>query len=142
MLCALFFEGSIVLAMLLAFADLVSWWGVLATPAVVAAMVKLNDVVAGRLPDPHAARRPRARSEASGYEGSSSEALRGRRGAAGELGSGGARPAAEFGGPEFAAGVSDVVVSGIVRVGPEDSDTTVPLPPLPAGDPEADPEGR
>ncbi|GAA3399352.1 hypothetical protein [Cryptosporangium minutisporangium] len=62
LLCALFFEGSIVLAMLLAFADLVSWWGVLATPATVAAMVKLNDVVAGRLPDPHAARRPRSRS--------------------------------------------------------------------------------
>ncbi|SHN25921.1 hypothetical protein [Cryptosporangium aurantiacum] len=65
LLCALYFEGSIVLAMLLAFADLVSWWGVLATPATVAAMVKLNDVVAGRLPDPHAARRPRSRNDAA-----------------------------------------------------------------------------
>ncbi|TQS39586.1 hypothetical protein [Cryptosporangium phraense] len=61
LLCALFFEGSIVGSMLLAFADLVSWWGVVTAPVTVAAMVKLNDVVAGRLPDPHAARRPRAR---------------------------------------------------------------------------------
>lgn len=67
-LCALFFEGSIVLAMLLAFADLVSWWGVLATPATVAAMVKLNDVVVGRLPDPHAARRPRARPDVPTFD--------------------------------------------------------------------------
>ncbi|MFI5954855.1 hypothetical protein [Cryptosporangium sp. NPDC051539] len=60
-LCAMFFEGSIAVAMLLAFADLVSWWGVLAGPVTVAVMVKLNDVVVGRLPDPHAARRPRVR---------------------------------------------------------------------------------
>ena len=55
--CAAFFEGSIVLAMMLAFVDLVSWYGVLALPVTVAAMVKLNDVVAGHLPDPHAPRR-------------------------------------------------------------------------------------
>ena len=41
------FEGSIGLAVLLVFADLVSWWGVLAIPGAVALMVKLNDVVAG-----------------------------------------------------------------------------------------------
>ncbi len=45
-LCFLFFEGSVALAVLLALAELVSWWAVLALPAVVAAMVKLNDVVA------------------------------------------------------------------------------------------------
>jgi hypothetical protein len=56
--CALFFEGSIGLALLLAFTDLVSWYGVLALPVTVAAMVKLNDAVAGRLPDPHIPRRP------------------------------------------------------------------------------------
>jgi hypothetical protein len=56
--CAAFFEGSIVLAMMLAFVDLVSWYGVLALPVTVAAMVKFNDVVAGRLPNPHAPRRP------------------------------------------------------------------------------------
>lgn len=56
--CAVFFEGSMVLAMLLAFTDLVSWYGVLTLPATVAAMVKLNDLIAGRLPNPHAPRRP------------------------------------------------------------------------------------
>ena len=56
--CAVFFEGSLVLAMLLAFTDLVSWYGVLTLPVTVAAMVKLNDLVAGRLPNPHAPRRP------------------------------------------------------------------------------------
>jgi hypothetical protein len=45
-LCFLFFEGSVALAALLALAELVSWWAVLVLPAVVAAMVKLNDVVA------------------------------------------------------------------------------------------------
>lgn len=45
-LCFLFFEGSVVLAVLLALAELVSWWAVLVLPAVVAAMVKLNDAVA------------------------------------------------------------------------------------------------
>jgi hypothetical protein len=63
-LCAVYFEGSIVLAMLLAFADLVSWYGVLAFPVTVAAMVKFNDLVAGRLPHPPTARRP-ARSRAA-----------------------------------------------------------------------------
>ncbi|MEK8109665.1 hypothetical protein NKG94_44735 [Micromonospora sp. M12] len=45
-LCFLFFEGAIALAVLLALAELVSWWAVLVLPAVVAAMVKLNDMVA------------------------------------------------------------------------------------------------
>ncbi|MEU7609578.1 hypothetical protein [Micromonospora sp. NPDC049204] len=45
-LCFLFFEGAIALAVLLALAELVSWWAVLVLPAVVAAMVKLNDIVA------------------------------------------------------------------------------------------------
>ncbi|MFR9777294.1 hypothetical protein ACL02O_14705 [Micromonospora sp. MS34] len=45
-LCFLFFEGSVALAVLLALAELVNWWAVLVLPAVVAAMVKLNDVVA------------------------------------------------------------------------------------------------
>lgn len=45
-LCFLFFEGAVALAVLLALAELVSWWAVLVLPAVVAAMVKLNDVVA------------------------------------------------------------------------------------------------
>jgi hypothetical protein len=41
------FEGSIGVAVLLALAEFVSWWGVLAIPASVALMVKLNDIVAG-----------------------------------------------------------------------------------------------
>ncbi|MFG1882237.1 hypothetical protein [Micromonospora sp. NPDC049102] len=45
-LCFLFFEGAIALAVLLALAELVTWWAVLVLPVVVAAMVKLNDVVA------------------------------------------------------------------------------------------------
>ncbi|KAB1946613.1 hypothetical protein F8271_06310 [Micromonospora sp. ALFpr18c] len=45
-LCFLFFEGAIALAVLLALAELVTWWSVLVLPAVVAAMVKLNDMVA------------------------------------------------------------------------------------------------
>ena len=96
--CAVFFEGSIVLAMLLAFADFVSWWGVLATPAAVAAMVKLNDVVAGRLPDPHEARRPRARSEVPTFD---SAVVMG------------------YGGPaEMPAAEPDTTVLGVVRVTP------------------------
>ncbi|MER7444719.1 hypothetical protein [Micromonospora avicenniae] len=45
-LCFLFFEGVVALAVLLALAELVSWWAVLILPAAVAVMVKLNDVVA------------------------------------------------------------------------------------------------
>ncbi|WBB82571.1 hypothetical protein O7606_26590 [Micromonospora sp. WMMD882] len=45
-LCFLYFEGAVALAALLALAELVSWWAVLALPAAVALMVKLNDVVA------------------------------------------------------------------------------------------------
>ncbi|MGI8647572.1 MAG: hypothetical protein ACR2JX_05000 [Mycobacteriales bacterium] len=47
--CFVFFEGSVGLAVLLAFAELVSWWAVIVVPATVAAMVKLNDYVAGKL---------------------------------------------------------------------------------------------
>lgn len=42
-----FFEGSIALAVLLALTEQISWWVVLIFPLAVAAMVKLNDVVAG-----------------------------------------------------------------------------------------------
>jgi hypothetical protein len=48
-LCFVFFEGAVALGILLALAELVSWWGVLVLPATVAVMVKLNDVVAGSL---------------------------------------------------------------------------------------------
>ena len=46
------FEGTIGLAFLLALADFVSWWGVLAIPAAVALMVKLNDIVLGSVARP------------------------------------------------------------------------------------------
>lgn len=49
LLCFVFLEGSIALGLLLALAELVSWWGVLVLPAMVALMVKLNDVIAGSL---------------------------------------------------------------------------------------------
>jgi hypothetical protein len=48
-LCFIFLEGAVALGVLLALAELVSWWGVLLLPATVALMVKLNDVVAGAL---------------------------------------------------------------------------------------------
>jgi hypothetical protein len=51
-LCFVFLEGAIVLGILLALAELVSWWGVLVLPFTVAMMVKLNDVVAGMLARP------------------------------------------------------------------------------------------
>lgn len=47
MLCFVYFEGTIALGVLLALAELVTWWGVLILPASVAVMVKVNDMVAG-----------------------------------------------------------------------------------------------
>ena len=62
-LCFVFLEGAVALGVLLALAELVSWWGVLVLPATVAVMVKLNDVVAGALSQPPASRSvPRIRS--------------------------------------------------------------------------------
>ncbi len=54
-LCFVFLEGAVALGILLALAELVSWWGVLVLPITVAAMVKLNDVVAGALSRPASA---------------------------------------------------------------------------------------
>jgi hypothetical protein len=51
-LCFVFLEGAIALGILLALAELVSWWGVLVLPATVAMMVKLNDVIAGMVAVP------------------------------------------------------------------------------------------
>jgi hypothetical protein len=48
-LCFVFLEGAVALGILLALAELVTWWGVLVLPLTVAVMVKLNDVVAGAL---------------------------------------------------------------------------------------------
>lgn len=45
----LFVEGMIALAVLLALAEQVSWWAVGVLPLTVAAMVKINDVIAGAL---------------------------------------------------------------------------------------------
>jgi hypothetical protein len=50
LLCFVFLEGALALGMLLALAELVSWWGVIVLPLTVALMVKLNDVIAGLLP--------------------------------------------------------------------------------------------
>jgi hypothetical protein len=47
LLCFFFFEGAIALATLLALAELVTWWAVIVLPASIAAMVKINDVIAG-----------------------------------------------------------------------------------------------
>lgn len=40
------FEGSIIAAALLSFAEILDWWSVLAIPLIVAALVKFNDLVA------------------------------------------------------------------------------------------------
>jgi hypothetical protein len=48
----LLFEGSVAFAILLVLADLIDAWGVVAIPAAVAVMVKINDVVAGALSQP------------------------------------------------------------------------------------------
>jgi len=61
-LCFVFLEGAVALGILLALAELVSWWGVLVLPATVAVMVKLNDVVAGALIRPAAPPGPPGRS--------------------------------------------------------------------------------
>ncbi|WP_236049162.1 hypothetical protein [Paractinoplanes ovalisporus] len=53
-LCFVFLEGAVALGILLALAELVSWWGVIVLPATVAIMVKLNDVIAGALTPPPA----------------------------------------------------------------------------------------
>src|SRR3954469_12418104 len=57
-LCFVFLEGAVALGILLALAELVSWWGVLLLPIMVAIMVKLNDVVAGMLARPSRTARP------------------------------------------------------------------------------------
>ena len=47
LLCFLFFEGAVALGILLALADFAPWWSALVLPVAVAAMVKINDFVAG-----------------------------------------------------------------------------------------------
>jgi hypothetical protein len=44
--CFFLFEGMVALAVLLSLAELVNWWSVLVLPAVVAGLVKINDLVA------------------------------------------------------------------------------------------------
>jgi hypothetical protein len=46
-LCFIFLEGAIALGVVLALAELVDPWGVILLPLSVAAMVKINDLVAG-----------------------------------------------------------------------------------------------
>lgn len=47
LLCFLYFEGTVALAVLLSLAELTGWWAVAVLPASVAVMVKLNDIIAG-----------------------------------------------------------------------------------------------
>lgn len=54
LLCFVFLEGAVVLGILLALAELVSWWGVVVLPVTVALMVKFNDLVAGAFTPPPA----------------------------------------------------------------------------------------
>jgi hypothetical protein len=70
-LCFVFLEGAVALGILLALAELVSWWGVLVLPLTVAVMVKLNDVVAGALIPPAAPAWSTSAPAPSGRPGSS-----------------------------------------------------------------------
>jgi len=45
--CFLLFEGAMAIAVLMALAEFVNWWAVLLLPVLVAALVKVNDLVAG-----------------------------------------------------------------------------------------------
>jgi hypothetical protein len=47
LMCFLFFEGTVALAVLLSLAELTGWWAVAVLPVSVAVMVKVNDVIAG-----------------------------------------------------------------------------------------------
>jgi hypothetical protein len=49
MVCFILLEGSIAAALLLALAELVSWWGLIVIPVAVAVLVKANDVLAAAL---------------------------------------------------------------------------------------------
>ncbi|WP_213454056.1 hypothetical protein, partial [Rhizomonospora bruguierae] len=49
LLCFLYFEGSLAVGILLALVEVIPWWGILVLPAIVAAMVKINDLIAGPL---------------------------------------------------------------------------------------------
>jgi hypothetical protein len=106
-LCFLFFEGMIGLTIVLALVGFVTWWAVLVVPICVAAMVKLNDVVAGRLeskagqsrgrPHTRPAVAPRQARPTAGRDASSRDAASG-----GAAGRGAARPEP----PAVAAGVT------------------------------------
>jgi hypothetical protein len=50
----LLFEGSIMLAVVLSFAEVLAWWSVIVVPVAIGVMVKLNDVIAGVLRRPEA----------------------------------------------------------------------------------------
>jgi hypothetical protein len=45
--CFVLLEGSVAVALLLALAELATWWALIVLPALVALLVKVNDVVAG-----------------------------------------------------------------------------------------------
>jgi hypothetical protein len=47
MVCFILLEGSVATALILALAELVSWWGLIVLPVAVALLVKVNDVIAG-----------------------------------------------------------------------------------------------
>lgn len=64
LLSFIFFEGSIALGVLLALAELAEWWIVAVLPVSIAAMVKLNDVIAGAAVRSGSDRVPRARGRA------------------------------------------------------------------------------
>lgn len=109
-LCFVFLEGAVALGILLALAELVSWWGVLVLPLTVAGMVKLNDVVAGALTRPSSVAPPSlevpgtagwpAGAGSAGRPGAASSAARPE---AAEFGASGGAQAGGFGDGRFAA---------------------------------------
>ncbi len=57
-LCFLYFEGAILLAVLLALAELVQWTAIPVLPVIVAGIVKINDLATGGSSKPRRSRRP------------------------------------------------------------------------------------
>jgi hypothetical protein len=49
LVCFILLEGSVAAALMLALAELVSWWGLIVLPVAVALSVKANDLIVGRV---------------------------------------------------------------------------------------------
>jgi hypothetical protein len=114
--CFLLFEGVIAAAGVLALVGVVSWWAVPVLPVAVAAMVKLNDVVAGRLHASAGRGADAGRPERLATPHAPADTARSR--SAGEVARAEAGPAPSSGGAEAPAGSDPVAGSRAGTSGP------------------------